>query len=206
MVDRGLTIEEDKMTKKRIALYKDLLEGTAKALQILFTPLLVLLVSILAGSIKIIEADLGSFLFFIGVPAGATLLFWFWNYKKNLNNFITKEFTEFYLFLIYVFSSLTIILVYLNKPYWFLFSMLAVIFFGAIFLCSKYIELPNLDISAFGFGVVFLAGKLSVAILLLLALTPLLFWAQIYIKKGQWSSLFLGTIIGLSVGILSWVF
>lgn len=194
------------MAKKGIVLYNDLLEGAAKALQILFMPLLVLLVSILAGSIQIIEADVGAFLLFIGVSTGATLLFWFWSYKKNPKNFVSKEFTEFYLFLTYVFSCLTIIFVWFNFTYWFLFSMLSVIFFGTLFLFSKYIELPNLYTATLGFGVVFLAGKLSVAILLLLALMPLLFWAQIYLKKGQWSSLFLGTIIGLICGILSWAF
>lgn len=182
----------------------------ADSLSITFFPPLVIIFALFFGSFKTNITNPGPFIFLCAVNCSILMLYLLRiliRKKIKLSEFknvLNAGQGEIYLLLTYSLTVCTIFFIIFKENYWYLIGMLLVTFFGGMYLLQRFILAPSLYLATFCFVVMFLTGRLEPIIAVLFSLTPLLFWSRMFLKMESWNELFLGAVIGMAIGLLSW--
>lgn len=189
-----------------------------KILSALFNPFLIFfLVIFFANSFNIKNNSFSDLnlphSFFITIvailPSFAVYLRMLFKHKKEFAEYVSvpRESREkIYIVAFLSFVFVTISFASFHERYWMLLSMCIVVLLGMLFLANTFIDKASMHSAVFAFCVVYLTQKSSVGFSLLFAFLPLIYWARIVLHKHDWLQLLLGSIIGLSVGLITWSF
>lgn len=105
---------------------------------------------------------------------------------------------------VYTFIFNTILFSIFGEVFWQKVSTLLVVYSGLMYLANRYFDKASWHAGVFAFSIFYIADKISLAFTFLLILLPVLYWARILLHKHTWLQLYMGTVIGLVIGILSW--
>ncbi len=183
----------------------------AKVISFISNPFVIIFFAIIVGDSEYIFSDPGPLLMFIVI--GYTLPFIVYikqllHHKKHFWHFVSLERdtrNPVYFIAIYSFLFNVLIFSYLNLSFWQFQSILIFVFFCLMFLINKYIDKISMHAAAFSFSAVYLIDKGNNIFIILLFLLPLVWWARIKLHKHNEFQLFLGTVTGLFIGVLSWL-
>lgn len=196
-----------KIKQKQISIDKIV----AQIISWILNPFFVLPITIIASHLQQIDANPMPFIFFIFV--GGFPIFFFYLYSEYIHK---EKPWEFFINLprerrntpllvaIYSFLFNTVLFGIFNEPLWQEISILLVIYAGSMYLANRYIDKASWHAGVLAFCVFYLADKISMAFAFGLILLPVIFWARVLLHKHTWIQLYLGTVIGLVIGILSW--
>lgn len=182
----------------------------ARVLSIGTFPLVTLVGALTAGSLKDVSTDPTPLFVFLGVGFSAVGIAYAYQLFKHGSNFakyidVTRKDRDFiYVAGLFAFLFNAILFSYFLNPMWFFKSMLIVIFLGTFFFVNKYVDKASMHAGAFTFGIVYLVGSYGQIFSLGLVILPLVYWARIKLHKHTWKQLFLGTLLGLFMGLLAW--
>ncbi len=189
----------------------DLETAIAQALSWLLNPFFILPLAIIAAHLKEINANPMPFIFFVCV--GGLPIFFFYLYSEYKHK---QKPWEFFINLprerrntpllvgIYSFIFNTILFSTFNEDLWLRISILLVIYAGVMYLANRYIDKASWHASVLAFSILYVSDKISLAFAFALILMPVVFWTRVILHKHTWVQLYLGTVIGLVIGILSW--
>jgi len=130
-------------------------------------------------------------------------------HRTNLFKFVSipqKDRDPIYLTAIYSFIFNFVIFNYIGDAYWVYNSMLVIIYLGIMYLVNRYIDKASVHASTLSFVTLYLIDKVDVRFSILLLVLPLVYWSRIRLHKHTWLQLFLGTGIGMLIGLLAWTF
>ncbi len=183
----------------------------AQTISWLLNPFFILPVALIAAHLKDINSNPMPFVFFVCV--GGLPIFFFYLYSEYLHK---EKPWEFFINLsrerrntpllvgIYSFLFNTILFSIFGEYLWVKISILLVIYAGIMYLANKYIDKASWHAGVLAFSIFYIADKISLVFAFALILMPVIFWARVLLHKHTWLQLYLGTVIGLVIGILSW--
>ncbi|CAG1023423.1 hypothetical protein DOJK_02326 [Patescibacteria group bacterium] len=175
-------------------------------------PFLVVIVTLIASHLVQIDQNPGPFVLFLCV-AGLPLFFYYlyveyqhkekpWQFFINVprerRNTLLLMATYTFLFNTLIFATQGIVL-------WQKISIMFVIYAGIMYLANRFLDKASWHAGAFAFSVLYLADKIAIQYALLLILLPVVYWARMKLNRHTWIQLYLGTVIGLIMGLLSWL-
>lgn len=177
----------------------------------ILNPFFILPATIIASHLTSININPMPFIFFVCI-SGFPIFFYYlyyehkhkekpWEFFINLSR---QDRNTPLIVAIYTFLFSTILLTIFNQLLWEKISVLFVVFSGLMFLANRYIDKASWHAAVLAFCVLYVADKISLIYLFGLILLPIIFWARILLHKHTWLQLYLGTVIGLVIGILSW--
>lgn len=177
-----------------------------------FNPFFVLPISIIISNLNEINTNPFPFLMFSFV-GGAPMLFYYlyveYQHKESPWQFFISiprvRRNPLLLMGVYTFFFNAVIFSYLHQSFWVSFAILGTIFCGLLYLVNKYIDKASWHAAGLAFSIFYIADRLSLAYAFLLILLPLVYWARIKLHKHTWVQLFLGTVVGMIIGLLSWL-
>lgn len=183
----------------------------AQIISWILNPFFILPVTLIASHLTSININPMPFIFFVCV-SGLPIFFYYLHYEhkhkqKPWEFFINLPRHERNLPLIvgiYTFLFSTILLTAFNQLLWEKISVLFVIFCGFMYLANRYIDKASWHAAVLAFCIFYLADKISLIYVFGLLLLPIIFWTRIVLHKHSWLQLYLGTVIGLVIGLLSW--
>jgi hypothetical protein len=174
-------------------------------------PFFILPITIIASHLQQINKNPMPFIFFIavtGIPLFLAYLYIEHKHKQSPWQFfisIPREERNLPLMIsIYVFLFSGIVFTSLNEILWQKISILFVIFCGVMYLANKYIDKASWHAAALAFCIFYVVDKVNYAFAFGLILLPVIFWSRILLHKHSWVQLYLGTVLGMIIGILSW--
>ncbi len=182
----------------------------AKIVSIIFNPFLVLTLALVLGNLIWVQLHTGPVIFVISVLIFLPFIVYtakistkkagFW----HPHNLLRKERDSVYIF--GMFASLISILAfsYIGINYWLGNSFIAFLLIALLFLVNKYIDKASVHTAVFCFSVFYLTDKFDTSIGLFLIALPIIMWARVKLHQHTWVQLFLGIIVGMLVGLLSW--
>ena len=183
----------------------------AKVLSLISNPFLIIFVGVLIGDSEFIFEQPGELLMFIIVGLSLPLIVYINEMLKHKEHFwhyvsLSRE-SRFPVYLISIYSAFFNIVVfsYLHLSFWVFQGILVFVLFSAMYLVNRYIDKVSMHAAAFTFASFYLIDKASTAFILLLFLLPLVYWSRIKLHRHTTFQLFLGTMIGLFIGLLSWL-
>lgn len=182
----------------------------AKVLSMATFPLLTLVGALTVGSLADVAANPTPLFVFFGVGFAAIGIAYAYQLLKHRSDFVKyfdiprKERDFIYVAGSFAFLFNAILFTYFQNVAWFFKSMLIVIFLGVFFFVNKYVDKASMHAGAFTFGIVYLVGSYGQLFSLGLIILPLVYWARIKLHKHTWKQLFLGTLLGLFMGLLAW--
>lgn len=198
------------MRKSPVAKYKiDIF--TATFFSAVFNPFIVIIPTIVIAFFAQIQVLPGAFLFFLCVlffPVFFYYLEQIYRHKKDYDDIVNLNRSErapIYLF--GVFSSLfnAVIFSHLQQYFWVEVSMLALVVFASIFLINKYIDKLSMHTFFFSLSIMLLIDKINLAYGIFFVVMPIVFWSRITLHKHSWLQLYLGTVLGMIIGLISWM-
>jgi membrane-associated phospholipid phosphatase len=182
----------------------------AKLVSLVTQPTLVLIV----GSFIVVSgSDLSNFLaacvFLIvgGLMPVATDIY---DYFKSKNAKLEPDFkhrNEVYLTALFSFSIASLIFgsSILTSIFWMNLSMIMGIFFALFYLANRYFVKASLHAGMFCFVAMLLVQRAGIVYALAFTALPIIIWARIRLGKHTWAQVLVGTAIGMSVGLLTWL-
>lgn len=183
----------------------------AHAISWILNPFLIFPIVFVISHLNYINLNPGAFIFFSLV--GCLPIFFYYLYIEHKHKedpwqfFITiprERRNTILLMAVYTFLFNAIIFSSVYDLFWQKISILMVVFAGLMYLANKYFDKASWHAGVFAFSVFYLADKISLAFSFLLILLPILYWARILLNKHTWLQLYLGTVVGLIMGLLSW--
>jgi len=197
------------MTKKVRGINIDVV--LAQFLSWMLNPFFILPFTIVASHLREINANPMPFIFFVCV--GTLPIFFFYLHYEHKHkekpwqffiNLPRESRSTPLIVAIYSFLFCTILLSIFNQLLWEKISILFVVFAGVMYLANRYIDKASWHAAVLAFCIFYIADKISLDYVFGLLLLPVMFWARILLHKHTWVQLYLGTVIGLIIGILSW--
>lgn len=155
------------------------------------------------------KQNLGFYLFFLSTIYLPVVVYVLWfvyvKHKGNIKLLVwnRKERDGIYLMGAYTSLFASIFFSQLGVSFWTYNAVLTFILFGSYYLLNKYLDKASLHAGVFAF-LVFYLTNLNLAFILLLIFLPLIWWSRFYLHKHTRLQLFLGTVAGMVIGILSW--
>lgn len=176
-----------------------------------FNPFIILPLTLISAHITEINARPMPFIFFLFVgafPVFFTYLYEEYKHKENTLQFLVSLSRERrntpLLVTLYSFLFNAILFGIFNEYLWQKISILFVIYAGFLYLANRYFDKASWHASMMAFSIFYLADKVTISLAFGLILLPVIFWSRVTLHKHSWLQLYLGTVIGLVVGILSW--
>lgn len=181
----------------------------AKVISAVFNPVLLypIVFTLVAFSKK---QDFGAYLFYMFViyfPLAIYLLWFVYvKHKGNIQLLVWNRNERNGIYLLGAYTSLfaTIFFTPLAINFWIINSFLSFLIFGSFYLLNKYIDKASLHAGIYSYLVIYLAN-FNLLFLFLLIFLPLIYWSRIILHKHTWLQLFLGSVVGMFIGILSWM-
>lgn len=177
----------------------------------IFNPFIVILITIIVAFFPIINVAPGSFLFFICVlffPVFFYYIHEIYSKKKDYDDIVNLNRSErepIYLF--GVFSSLFNVVIFANldQGFWITLSMLSLVTFSLTYLANKYFDKLSMHAFFFALSVMILVDRVNIAYGIFFIVMPVIFWSRITLHKHTWLQLYLGTVLGLVMGLIAWL-
>lgn len=182
----------------------------AHFISILFNPFLVLTSAVVLGNIPWLQNSIGSLIFVIAILIFLPLIAYTYKISTKRSSFWTphnllrEDRNGVYLFGIYISLFATVIFSYMQINYWMANSIIAFLLISALFVTNKFFDKASVHTAMFCFAVFYLTDKLSTSFGLFLVALPIIMWARVTLHQHTWLQLFLGIVIGISIGLLSW--
>lgn len=173
-------------------------------------PLITLIIALTAGSLSDVVENSTLLFVFLGVgfsTIGIVYSYQLLKHKGKLAEYVDiprKERDFIYVAGAFSFLFNAVLFSYLQNQVWFFKSIIVVIFLSVFFFINKYLDKASMHAGAYTFGVVYLIESYGQIFSLGLILLPLIYWSRIKLHKHTWRQLFLGTILGLFMGLLAW--
>jgi hypothetical protein len=190
---------------------EDILLKTARIISLITFPISILFIAILWGNNVQFPGDF-KFIFLLLISFIPTAIIYFKELYRDksllkpsisLNRVEREKVLGVYFFSLLLSLVLAAIFNLENK---FLHSIIIlIIFVGVVYLINKHIGKASLHASSFVFSVLFVAQKLDWTYSLILLGLPVIYWARLKLKQHSKMELLLGTVIGMLVGLLSWI-
>jgi len=79
------------------------------------------------------------------------------------------------------------------------------VFFSMMYLINKYIDKVSMHAATFTFAIFYLIDKSSTLFILFILFLPLIFWSRWKLHKHTEFQLFLGAMVGVLIGLISWL-
>ena len=190
---------------------KNIDKNFAKIVTVIFNPFLVITGALILGNLMWVELKTGPVIFIIAVLIFLPFIIYTLKVsatKKNFwhpHNLLREERHSIYLFGIYVSLAVTLAFGYINEIYWMMHGILAFLLISLLYILNKYLDKASVHTAVFCFSVFYLTDKLDTSFGLFLIALPIIMWARVTLHQHTWIQLFLGIVIGMSVGLLSWV-
>lgn len=183
----------------------------AQAVSWALNPFFIFPIAIIFSHLDYINYNPWAFVFFVLVGGFPILFYYLYVEHKHKEKpwqfFISiprERRNTILLMAVYTFIFNTILFSMLGEAFWQKVSTLLVVYSGLMYLANRYFDKASWHAGVFAFSIFYIADKISLAFTFLLILLPVLYWARILLHKHTWLQLYMGTVIGLVIGILSW--
>lgn len=197
------------MIKKRKANNVDIF--LAQFISWIYNPFFIIPITLMVSHLQEINKNPFPFIFFLSVGGLPSILYYLYEEFKHkakpwefLVSIPREKRNTPLLIAVYSFLFVTIILSGLGEILWVEISVVMVIFAGSMYLANKYIDKASWHAAAMAFCVFYFVDKISLNYTFGLLLLPVIFWSRVLLHKHSWLQLYLGMVIGLVVGLLSW--
>lgn len=183
----------------------------AKVLSFLSNPFFLIFLAVVIGDSEFIFDELGQILMFVVVGISLPLIVYInqiLKHKEHFWHFISlNRDARVPVYLISIYSAFFNILIfsYLHLSFWVFQGILIFILFTLMYIINRYIDKVSMHTAAFTFATFYLIDKASTTFVLLLLLLPLVYWARIKLHRHTKFQLFLGTMVGVFVGLVAWL-
>jgi len=185
----------------------------AKFISIVFNPFIVLVTAIVLGNLAWVQNEIGPLLFIIAVMIFLPLIAYVLKIEHttskkgnffHFHNLLRSERNGLFLLALYIDFISILMFSYLGITYWMLHSIIAFILIGIIYLSNKYVDKVSIHAAIFTFSIFYLVNRVDTIFSLFLIALPIIMWARIKLHQHTWVQLFLGVVIGMAIGLLSW--
>ncbi len=182
----------------------------AKLVSWVFSPVIV---TILAAFLVVSQSDLSNFFaacvfLLVGgfFPVAADV----YEYLRHRNATLEPAYqqrNEIYLIALFSFSISSLIFgsAILTSTFWMNLAMVMAIFFALYYMANKYFAKASLHVGMFCVMAMLLIQHLSLTYALLFTIFPIVVWSRIRLHRHTWAQILVGTAIGMSVGLLTWL-
>jgi membrane-associated phospholipid phosphatase len=155
--------------------------------------------------------DFLAYLIFLFVGGGLPTVTFFIEYfqgKQKELNIARRDRDSIYLAGLFGFAITSVLVgsAIVMSALWMLISMVMAIYFGLFYVVNRYFTKASQHMGMICFWSVLLMDKVSLVFILVLALAPVVAWSRVYLHRHTWEQIAWGGAIGLSTGLLTWVF
>ncbi len=184
----------------------------ASIISVLLNPFLVLTLTLIFGNLTRSDTLFGPALFLLILVVLLPFVIYTYFISRDKKSFfkfhnLTRVRRDLvYLFGIFTSFLTTILFLHLGLVYWFNNSLVLFILGSSMYLINKYLDKISVHSSVLSFCIIYLIDKVSIYLIFLMLLIPLVYWSRRTLHQHTLLQLFMGTIVGLLIGLLTWSF
>lgn len=185
----------------------------AKLISLLLNPFIVITFTLVLGNYIWVKDNQGPLIFVIIIMIFLPLIIYtfklihVFGLKKNIlifKNLKKSERDSILISILFIDVIAILILNYLSEGYWMLNAIVGFILVASLYLANRFIDKVSIHTAIITFSIFYLVDKLGNEFSLFLVILPVIIWSRMKLHKHTWLQLYLGIVIGMMLGLLSW--